>query len=308
MRPGPVGLAGAPIRTVDAFSVVGASHLTRFTVEDRMIYRALLMAVMVLGALAASWTQPAVAGDKKSDDYKAMIEARAATAHQDKNVQVLVESAFALYPLETAAKAAKPRYQALMNEAAEITLQRKDKVEAAKFLEVSGPLTDALNANNRRQLIAMIVGKSQSQFLKDQTAQVSGPLKKRGVELVDPEVATRGADKDLAELTGMAALVCIRPSTLLAERGKEPRLTSYNLTFPGANRATLNMKMAWYGAFLGTPYTSDIAIHFYADKTGLEVLGIDYTDTCFLPRPDLSLAQFLITQLNMTLKGKTLND
>jgi hypothetical protein len=60
--------------------------------------------------------------------------------------------------------------------------------------------------------------------------------------------------------------------------------------------------MRWHGAFTQNPYDSRFTLKFLADGQGVEVLGIDYTDNCIFPAPDLRPLNALISTLNEKLR------
>lgn len=230
----------------------------------------------------------------KAGSYRETIEARAAQAVKDKDVQALVECAFALYPLEVAAK--EPRHAALLGEAANLVVAKQDAAEAKRFLEVAAPLVAALPETKRDQLTALAVGKSAKEVVKEESERIRGSVKKVGPDLADPEVKSRGGDEDLAKGLGHGVLWCIRPSHKLAD--SPARLGSYKLTYPGTNRVTVYIRMNWHGAWTNSPYESDIHVKFLITGKTFEVLGIDYTDNCLFPRPDQTLLNALIRELN----------
>ncbi len=95
-----------------------------------------------------------------------------------------------------------------------------------------------------------------------------------------------------------AVLSCVRPSTLFAEGGYKPYILSHKYTRPKAGRLDLEVRMRWYGAFTKNPYEASFKIKSEFDGKLLEILGIDYTDDCVFPAPDLRLLNGLLRTLN----------
>lgn len=232
-------------------------------------------------ALLLAGSSPGAAQEKQDVDvYRAAIDARAAKAEKDKDVKALIECAFALYPLEIKAKVKEPRHQALLNQAADAILAKKDAAEAKRFLELAAPLAAGLPAAKREQISTLAVGKSTAAIVKEESERVRGAVKKFGPDLVDPEAKTRGAlGRDLAEAVGTAVLACARPSSIL----DNTRMSSHRYSFPRANRATLHVEMRWCGAWTNNPYTSRIALTVEVHQGRAECLSLDYSDDCFIP-------------------------
>ena len=107
--------------------------------------------------------------------------------------------------------------------------------------------------------------------------------------------------KEVVEVVGKVVITCVRPSTLLADNGYEPKLIGHRISSSRAGRINVEIKIRWYGALTQTPYTSDVTVKILADRTGVEILGIDYTDDCLFPAPDQRLVQAAIREINKVL-------
>lgn len=262
-------------------------------VDNRHVWLGGVLAVVI--ALA-----PARAEEKKgTDSYRAAIEARAAKADQDQDVQALIESAYALYPLERAAKAKTPRYAALLTKAADIVIAKKDADGAKRFLELAGPLASGLPDAKKDAIAGLAVGKPIDEVLKEDAARVRGPVKKMGTAIADPEVKTRGGlDRDLAETLGKGALIAVRPTSV--KYGS--KMSRYKWSYPAENRATLYVEMDWQGFWTGNPYQSKMWIKFMVNRDSIEVLGIDYDDDCFFPAPDVRLLNRFVREINEAIR------
>ena len=106
-------------------------------------------------------------------------------------------------------------------------------------------------------------------------------------------------DKKVAESFGIAVMGCIRPSTLLAK--EKPFLTDYKVATGKAGRLDLTVEMRFYGYWTSNPYDAKFTIKLDTSGTP-EILGIDYTDDCLVPAPDVRLLNALIRKLNEEFK------
>ena len=106
------------------------------------------------------------------------------------------------------------------------------------------------------------------------------------------------------DVIGQIVITCVRPSTLSAPPGKEPTVTSYQFTISATNRVDLSVNMRWYGWFTENEYRSRFTIKIQKHATGVGVLGIDYTDNCLIPAPDVRLLNSAIPVLNDMLNGR----
>jgi hypothetical protein len=126
-----------------------------------------------------------------------------------------------------------------------------------------------------------------------------------GMSAALPTVAQAEEFKDttVAKTLGKAVITCIRPSTLLADKGYEPYLLDAKRTSSKKGRLDLTFEMRFYGAITKNPYTSKFTIKTDVNG-GFEILGIDYTDDCIFPAPDLRLLIGLIRELNAKFKDE----
>lgn len=250
--------------------------------------------------IAAGFSSGAYGGNKKEDGYRQVVEARADQAVKDNNVDALVESAYALFPLEAFSNAKEPKYLKLLEQAGDLVLAGGKAKDAQRFLTMAAALSEALPKAKRDQLTKLAVGTTPAVVASEEINRAVPKIKQRGSDLVDPEIKTRGPeDRALAETLGRAILVTIRPSTLVSGGSS---LVSYNLSFPGPNRCALSLRMSWRGVFTDNPYSSDITINLLVQGRSSEILGVDYYDNCFFPPPDLRLIQGIMRELNNSLR------
>lgn len=236
--------------------------------------------------------------DKDAASYRAVVEARAARAVKERDVQGLIDGAFALYPLEARLAAAERRHQALLRQAADIILAAEDPAAAQRFCDVAGPLMSLLPAAQRARIVGLASGKPVDRVLKEGADRILRPVRKLGSDLTDPEVKGRGGlEKDLAEALANAVMTCVRPSTGLSET--PPALVKSSWAFPEPGRATVLLEVKWGGR----PYTSRIQVGVFGPKQASQVVSISYADDSDFPPPDEKLLQRLVGEINNGLKN-----
>jgi hypothetical protein len=111
----------------------------------------------------------------------------------------------------------------------------------------------------------------------------------------------RAADADVdpvGKALGKAIISTVRPSTLLVDKGYEPQTVSCTTKTPRAGRCDITVKIRWYGYWTKTEYNSTAIIKVEVHDSGVEILGIDYTDDCLVPAPDVRLLNALVRELN----------
>jgi hypothetical protein len=243
-----------------------------------MFVRRVLCSLAAVAALLLNSVSGAVADDPA---YLAVIQERAAKAEKAGDVQAMIECAYALYPIEFAAKAENPRYSMLIKAAAERAIQSKDPRQAQMFHELVGPLAKDLSCQQHGELEQLATGKSSAQReeMNQQLAEEgSRPVKKYGPDLADPDVQLRGdSEREFCDAICRAALMFARPSASIT---MTPRMERHSVTMKGGEIHAY-AHFYWKGAIFDTPYDSDVTVVFSVDP--LRVTRVDYSDDCITP-------------------------
>lgn len=219
--------------------------------------------------------------EEGQDDYLALVKQRAAQAKAAGDVQGMIRCAYALYPVEAFDEVKEKQCQGLLNAAADAVLAKKQATEAARFLDLTAPLTTVFDADRQKKVAELALGESQDEFTRTKAQQASEPLAKYGKDLADPDVKLRGSiTRDVAEAVGMAVLVFCRPSCVLSE--KQPYMRDYGFSRPRSDRLELRVSLVFYGCFSGNRY--DAVVRVVLDLDPIEVLYIRYTDDNLVPR------------------------
>jgi hypothetical protein len=235
--------------------------------RNTMAFLWMLIALVPLGASGAD------PGEKGVSIPASVLEA-ADQAAASTDVKALVESAFALYPLE-AGRVKNSKYSALLNKAGDLVLAEKNPRSAAEFLDKIGPIGDGLATEKREQLVAVMLGKSLKEDAADRTGKLAPQLAKYGPDLGNPDIQLRGEiTRDVAEACGMAVLVYCRPSCTIADTS--PRMLSYSFTRPRAGRLRLSVKLRYHGALTDNPYDATVVME--GDLDPMEIRYIRYDD------------------------------
>src|SRR5204863_1946549 len=109
---------------------------------------------------------------------------------------------------------------------------------------------------------------------------------------------SKPAGNEIIDVIGRVVITAVRPSTLGARPGKEAVVTSHSAAFPKTGRIDVTINMRWHGALTENQYWARFTIKIQVDQTSAEVLGIDYTDNCLFPAPDMRLLNGAIRILN----------
>lgn len=116
-----------------------------------------------------------------------------------------------------------------------------------------------------------------------------------------PSRADDFKDNAIAKGLGKAVIYCVRPSNALQGPEYKPYIVDASTSVPKTGRFDITIEMGWYGLWTKSPYTSKFTIKTDV-RGGFEILGIDYTDNCLVPAPDVRLLNGLIRELNKKFK------
>lgn len=234
--------------------------------------------------LATLVVDSSVIAGEQSVAYQVALKAKAAKAEKDKNVQALIECAFGYYPMEISAKTKNPQYSALLNKAAEIVLEKKNKDQAAAFLELTGPLMGSIKRDFSEKITKVATGKTGAEIAKDEAEVARGPIQKAGKDFFNPEVKIR--DRGLMTALGKGIVLAAHPT------GQRPGLINYKVTNDGPTRMTVSITIEYFGALTGWRYVADIDIDFAIHNGRAEITFLGYNDNNIVPPHERNLRDY----------------
>lgn len=234
---------------------------------------------------------PARAEDTAAGAYRAAAAERAAKALKDNDAQAMVECAFALYPLEAAEKGDKPKYRELVGKAADAVLAKRDAKEAARFLEVAGPLATGLTPETRDKLTELATGKTIDAATTAGAEKARGPAQKVVPDLLNPEVKARGEDiSDLAEVIGVQMV-----------QAGHPTATNVRMAKHSMKGDTLFIRVNGNGAITGIQYTTSLELTFGKKGGNVQITSWDYETDYDFTLPNKRAMQMVIDKVNRAL-------
>jgi pimeloyl-ACP methyl ester carboxylesterase len=217
--------------------------------------------------------------------YVAMVQSVAGTAARKGDVPTLVECGYALAPFDSPAKAKEPLPCIFLRQAAHLILARNNQLDARRFLELLGAYQSLLSRQIHDRLIALACGKKPDEVLKGEVAACLGSLRQAGPDFFDPDIVTRGGDREVAAALGKALVLAARPTA------RVDRLAGCQIDKQGKAGAAMEIEMNfWHGT---ARYRATIKFHVSQDKNRVRLADVVYQDDALVPWDRDRLAELM---------------
>ena len=207
--------------------------------------------------------------------YFARIDRRARKAQEDGDAELLVECAFALAPFAPPPGVTEHPASAYLKQAAKITLARKNKDDSNRFLERTGIYQVLLGSAMKDQVTALACGRNPDEMLKGEAIAASGRIAKAGPDFFDPDVVSRGDEREIPLALGKAIILAVRPTARIDD------LAAYKVSQKKKSGATMEIEMDFYGA--SARYRAMMTVSISYEKKRARIASVAYQDDSPVP-------------------------